>query len=111
MKKIIAITMALLLTLVFSTSTAMAKPGNSNSHNKNTTVIEQGDLTPGQSHKVNTQLKQELKAQKQLLKQVEKTLRFCDTEGHWASQSIEDLAGLGVYLPVIQMAALSLMEN
>ncbi len=98
MKKLISITMVLLLILTFCTGTAAAKPGKANNGKS---IVQLNDdknqkTSEIKSNHVDNQLKQELKLQKQLFMQLEKTMRFSDTDGHWASKSIATLAELGV---------------
>ncbi len=98
MKKLISISMILLLVLAFGSGTAAAKPGQSNSGKSTAQVNKDVKQNKSQSNskQLNAQLKQEVKLQKQLFMQLEKTVRFSDTEGHWASKSIATLAELGV---------------
>ncbi len=98
MKKLISIAMALLLLLTLCAGTAAAKPGKGNSGKSEVKQNHEVKQTQSElkSNHVNAQLKQELKLQKQLFMQLEKTMRFPDTEGHWASKSIAALAELGV---------------
>ncbi len=98
MKKLISMTMILLLVLAFGSGTAAAKPGKGNS-GKSAVQLNEGvkqSQSQIKSNQANAQLKQELKLQKQLFMQLEKTMRFSDTDGHWASKSIATLAELGV---------------
>ncbi|KUG02903.1 hypothetical protein ASZ90_019677 [hydrocarbon metagenome] len=98
MKKMISITMILMLVLTFCTSTAVAKPDKAKG-GKSIIQLNNEEI-PGdseiKSNNVNKQLKQELKLQKQLFMQLEKTMQFSDTNGHWAAKSIATLAELGV---------------